>query len=334
MDTVLRPPPPFCFENTLSSVTSGNLSRQWLKWKKSFEIYSKACELSKKTEDVQVSILLHVIGEHCREVYEQFTDKITTIKGLLEHFDKYFLPTKNLTIERHKFFPRGQQEGESVEQYTFELNKLAMTCEFKDLRDDLIRDRLICGLREDSMRERLLRESETLTLQKAVDMCRIAEMSRMQAGCIKQEDTIVDCPNVQPVVHAPRKLPLALRDAVKNKLDEMLEQQVIAKVEGPTDWVNSMTVVKKANGDLHVTVETDHKPLVSIIKKPIASAPARLQRMLLRLQPYTFELVYKPGKYLYVADALSRAVAPADSSAPPEKPLDHLEMEAQDSETS
>ncbi|XP_052756041.1 uncharacterized protein K02A2.6-like [Galleria mellonella] len=60
-------------------------------------------------------------------------------------------------------------------------------------------------------------------------------------------------------------------------------------------------------GRSDVTIETDHKPLISIIKKPIVDSPARLQRMLLRLQRFTFRLIYKPGKHLYVADALSRA---------------------------
>lgn len=35
-----------------------------------------------------------------------------------------------------------------------------------------------------------------------------------------------------------------------------------------------------------VTVQRDHKPLENIHKKPLLSAPKRLQRMLLRLQKY------------------------------------------------
>lgn len=63
-----------------------------------------------------------------------------------------------------------------------------------------------------------------------------------------------------------------------------------------------------------VTIETDHKPLITIIKKPIVDAPSRLQRMLLRLQRYTFNLVFKPGKHLFVADTLSRAYEPASET--------------------
>ena len=53
-------------------------------------------------------------------------------------------------------------------------------------------------------------------------------------------------------------------------------------------------------------VESDHKPLESIHKKNLANAPPRLQRMLLRLQPYDFKLVYKPGSQVALADGLSR----------------------------
>ena len=54
------------------------------------------------------------------------------------------------------------------------------------------------------------------------------------------------------------------------------------------------------------TVESDHKPLEMIILKHIATAPARLQRMLLRLQKYQLTIKYKPGKEIALADTLSR----------------------------
>ena len=54
-------------------------------------------------------------------------------------------------------------------------------------------------------------------------------------------------------------------------------------------------------------IESDHKPLEAIFKKSPLSAPKRLQRMLLRLQRYEFEVSYKKGSYLLMADPLSRA---------------------------
>ena len=54
------------------------------------------------------------------------------------------------------------------------------------------------------------------------------------------------------------------------------------------------------------TVESEHKPLENIQHKSLANTPPRLQRMMLRLQPYDFQIIYKPGREMILADALSR----------------------------
>ena len=61
-----------------------------------------------------------------------------------------------------------------------------------------------------------------------------------------------------------------------------------------------------------VTVETDHKPLEYIFRKPLTAKPPRLQRMLLTLQKYDLDVVYKPGKSLFIADILGRAPQKAE----------------------
>jgi len=56
-----------------------------------------------------------------------------------------------------------------------------------------------------------------------------------------------------------------------------------------------------------VKVQSDHKPLESIMLKPLHKVSPRLQRMLLKLQKYDLQLHYTKGRELYVADTLSRA---------------------------
>lgn len=56
-----------------------------------------------------------------------------------------------------------------------------------------------------------------------------------------------------------------------------------------------------------ITTETDHKLLVTICKKSLLSAPKRLQNMMLRLQNYNLNVMYKPGPEMYISDTLSRA---------------------------
>ena len=62
-----------------------------------------------------------------------------------------------------------------------------------------------------------------------------------------------------------------------------------------------------------VTVENDHKPLQSILAKPLSSAPKRLQAMMMALHRYSPCIVYRPGVSVVLADLLSRAPASAPS---------------------
>ncbi|XP_022808732.1 uncharacterized protein LOC111345717 [Stylophora pistillata] len=59
-----------------------------------------------------------------------------------------------------------------------------------------------------------------------------------------------------------------------------------------------------------VNVHRDHQPLETIFKKPLHSAPRRLQKMLMRLQRYKIRVTYKKGTSLMLADTLSRAPLP------------------------
>ena len=69
---------------------------------------------------------------------------------------------------------------------------------------------------------------------------------------------------------------------------------------------------------------SDHTPLETICKKPLASAPKRLQRLLLRLQQYDVEIRYKPGPEIYLADTLSCAYLPTTDHSSTEKEVERI----------
>ncbi|RUS90003.1 hypothetical protein EGW08_002270 [Elysia chlorotica] len=56
-----------------------------------------------------------------------------------------------------------------------------------------------------------------------------------------------------------------------------------------------------------VTIENDHKPLETILNKPLGQAPKRLQNLMMRINRYSIKFQFVPGKDLKLADALSRA---------------------------
>ncbi|KAJ1525507.1 hypothetical protein ONE63_010315 [Megalurothrips usitatus] len=60
-------------------------------------------------------------------------------------------------------------------------------------------------------------------------------------------------------------------------------------------------------GNPKIVILTDHKPLVSIFKQPISTINSkRITRLVLKTLAYNLDVQYLPGKYMYVADALSR----------------------------
>jgi glycerol-3-phosphate cytidylyltransferase-like family protein len=62
-------------------------------------------------------------------------------------------------------------------------------------------------------------------------------------------------PDVTPVVHPPRRVPLTLHTRLKKKLDDMESSGVITKTERATEWVNSTVVVEKRDGSLRVCLD-------------------------------------------------------------------------------
>ena len=83
------------------------------------------------------------------------------------------------------FNSRSQKADESFDQFLTALRKLAATCEFGTFEDEMLRNRIVTGLRDHGHRKCLLRES-TLTLQKAIDICQTNKIaaSQEQSGTI------------------------------------------------------------------------------------------------------------------------------------------------------
>lgn len=58
-----------------------------------------------------------------------------------------------------------------------------------------------------------------------------------------------------PHIQRPRNVPISIQEKLKEKLNELEANKIIAKVEGPTDWVNSLVITSKKNGDLRLCID-------------------------------------------------------------------------------
>ncbi|UYV81765.1 K02A2.6-like [Cordylochernes scorpioides] len=151
----------------------------------------RSTEIDKKSIPRQRAILLYNIGELALDIYSTFkiqeTDASPTVPDILELFDGHFKPYKNTTYKRYQFFTTEQGENQNFDDYVTELKNKSMDCEFGELADSLVRDRIIIGIKDKALKERMLQDPD-LSLAKAIDLGRATETSRQQVKNITRED--------------------------------------------------------------------------------------------------------------------------------------------------
>ena len=178
----------------------GNIAENWRKWKQRWTLYAKASGADAKDEETQCAVFLHTIGEEALEVYDTFTfteSEEGKIEPLITKFEAYCSPKKNVTYERYLFFSC-TQNSRPIDAFVTDHRMKAKTCEFGTLHDSLIKDRIVCGIDNNSVRERLLRNND-LTLEVAINTVRAAETSKTQV------ETLTNPPLEAAAVHVSRK---------------------------------------------------------------------------------------------------------------------------------
>ena len=76
-----------------------------------------------------------------------------------------------------------------------------------------------------------------------------------QVGHFDGKYRIVVRPEAQPVIHAPLKCPIHLKDELKAEMDKMVKDKIIGKVDQPTEWVSSLTYSRKSSGQLRICLD-------------------------------------------------------------------------------
>ncbi|UYV75188.1 K02A2.6-like, partial [Cordylochernes scorpioides] len=170
----------------------GNVAENWRRFKQRLMLYLEATEKATKPDKLKVAILLNFIGEEALEVFNTFhlkEDEAENFDLVINKFDDFCEPKKNVIFERFKFFSATQKDGESIDSFITELKGLSTSCEFESQKDSLIRDRIVYGIQDKALQERLLREPN-LTLIKAIEMCKTDEISKQQIKIMQNNQNI------------------------------------------------------------------------------------------------------------------------------------------------
>ncbi|KAJ1103214.1 hypothetical protein NDU88_000641 [Pleurodeles waltl] len=64
-------------------------------------------------------------------------------EAAIKSLDTRFKRCRNVTLERHQFYKRVQADGKSASIYVGALRRLAVSCDYKDFEEEMIKDQLV-----------------------------------------------------------------------------------------------------------------------------------------------------------------------------------------------
>ena len=113
--------------------------------------------------------------------------KDKSYEDLAKLLQDHFMPKPSAIVQRFKFNTRSQQPGETIAMFLAELRHLFEQCEFGITLDEMLRDRLVCGVRDIRIQRRLLAEPK-LTLKRTLDLALATEAADKDASEIQKAD--------------------------------------------------------------------------------------------------------------------------------------------------
>jgi len=173
----LTPPGNFHFSN----------ANEWPKWIRRFERFRIASSLDKQSEEYQVNTLLYTLGDEAEDILSVLplsSDQKEKCADVKQAFENHCVSKKNVIFECARFNRRNQEPRESAESFITAVHSLAEHCAFGALREELIRDRIVVGLRDAKLSESLQMDPD-LTLEKTISRVRHSEEIKRQQPVLR-----------------------------------------------------------------------------------------------------------------------------------------------------
>ncbi|XP_069094762.1 uncharacterized protein [Pleurodeles waltl] len=174
----------------------GEPSISWKQWRNIFSTYLLAIAGDRYTPVRKQAILLHHLGAEGRRIYDDLPEiplgtgdvhPTNVYEMSLLMLEKHLTPKLNTVFERHKFFSRVQGQDEDIMSFVATLRRLAVTCDFRDLSDSLIRDQIVRCTNNKKVKEKQL--SMDPTLEENIQVARSMEHTATWMKEIEKSNT-------------------------------------------------------------------------------------------------------------------------------------------------
>ena len=123
----------------------------------------------------------------------------TSYKDLVAKVKEHYDPKPSSIVQRHKFNKRTREPGESIAEYVAALRQLAEHCDYGESLNDMLRDKLVCGVNHEAIQQKLMAQNPAeLTFAKAMELAQrieIAEKDARRVTTSKDSSQSKDTPN-------------------------------------------------------------------------------------------------------------------------------------------
>ena len=147
----------------------------WSEYQDRLEQYYIANDII--VNDKKKAILLSSMGASCYSLLRKLCAPVKpatkTFEVLCTIMQEHQNPKPTIIVQRFKFNTRTRHGDESISTYLAELRLLSEDCNYGEL-EEMLRDRLVCGINNDSIQKRLLSEAN-LTYRRAVEIATAME---------------------------------------------------------------------------------------------------------------------------------------------------------------
>ncbi|XP_064470125.1 uncharacterized protein K02A2.6-like [Ornithodoros turicata] len=167
----------------------------WPSWKKAFRNYLIASGLDSESSGRRKAILYHCLGSEGQRIFDLLplpdspaatsVGSTSTVPDEMEFalqvLDAHYASAVNPIAERHRFRHRRQLPSEAIDDYVIALRELASTCDFGTTLDSMLRDQIVESTNIPHLRDRLLLEGHSLTLNRTLALARQFQQAQKES---------------------------------------------------------------------------------------------------------------------------------------------------------
>ena len=173
---------------TPMDVNSISLREEWTRFKRQLKCFFEIYEIDDKSETIKIAYLTLLIGNEAADVFDQLglsEEDRNCFRKIIEGCEKHFNPATSIYISRMKFYQAVQIHNETFDQFVSKVRRLATVCDFKD-KEEQIRDRIVIGMKNSKMREKLIFEQE-FSLHAVIEKVRLHEWQQNELAKLNAE---------------------------------------------------------------------------------------------------------------------------------------------------